>query len=314
MANYSVGDIIRHTRVAAGMTQEELCDGICSVQTLSRIENKKHKVKPETYQQLMARLERIPEKKYALCTGKDLELLEEYSYLKDMIVKFDYEKAEEYLRRIEEKIGEGVVNKQYLLRTRALLDFYNKRISADEAVEMLDEAIKLTVPEYKRYFEEEIIYPYTEQEIIVLMNLANILGRAGRHEEEIKIDEALLNNIAAGYIQEHERAVYTVIIGRNRISALNKIKRYGEIEKSVYKCYEMAKKYDYIIEIPVLLHAMARNIIMLKGDNISDEETAMVKKYLRQAYYISLGRDDNKVTEILDETYKYLYDADIRLV
>ena len=39
MANYKAGDVIRLTRNAVGMTQEELSDGICSVETLSRIEN-----------------------------------------------------------------------------------------------------------------------------------------------------------------------------------------------------------------------------------------------------------------------------------
>jgi transcriptional regulator with XRE-family HTH domain len=38
MANYRVGDVIRLTRKAAGITQEQLSDGICSVETLFRIE------------------------------------------------------------------------------------------------------------------------------------------------------------------------------------------------------------------------------------------------------------------------------------
>ena len=47
MANYKAGDVIRLTRNAVGMTQEELSDGICSVETLSRIENNRHKIKRE---------------------------------------------------------------------------------------------------------------------------------------------------------------------------------------------------------------------------------------------------------------------------
>ena len=43
MANYRAGDVIRLTRQAVGMTQEMLCENICSVETLSRIENGKHK-------------------------------------------------------------------------------------------------------------------------------------------------------------------------------------------------------------------------------------------------------------------------------
>lgn len=39
MANYRAGDVIRMTRNAVGITQEDLSDGICSVETLSRIEN-----------------------------------------------------------------------------------------------------------------------------------------------------------------------------------------------------------------------------------------------------------------------------------
>lgn len=45
MANYRAGDVIRLTRQAVGMTQEMLCENICSVETLSRIENGKHKSK-----------------------------------------------------------------------------------------------------------------------------------------------------------------------------------------------------------------------------------------------------------------------------
>ena len=52
MANYRAGDVIRLTRQAVGMTQETLCENICSVETLSRIENGKHKVKRETGEEL----------------------------------------------------------------------------------------------------------------------------------------------------------------------------------------------------------------------------------------------------------------------
>lgn len=53
MAYYRAGEIIRLNRIALGMTQEELSEDICSVETLSRIENGHHKVKKETYKRLM---------------------------------------------------------------------------------------------------------------------------------------------------------------------------------------------------------------------------------------------------------------------
>ena len=70
MANYNAGDVIRLMRNAAGMSQEELSDGICSVETLSRIENGKHKIKQSTYAALMEKMERDTRKNYALCAEK----------------------------------------------------------------------------------------------------------------------------------------------------------------------------------------------------------------------------------------------------
>ena len=39
MAYYRAGEVIKLNRIALNMTQEQLCEGICSVKTLSRIEN-----------------------------------------------------------------------------------------------------------------------------------------------------------------------------------------------------------------------------------------------------------------------------------
>lgn len=82
MGNYNVGDMIRLSRIANGMTQEELSEGVCSVETLSRIENGKHKVKSDTYRQLMEKMYQITEKNYAVCVSRDMELIQEREYLR----------------------------------------------------------------------------------------------------------------------------------------------------------------------------------------------------------------------------------------
>lgn len=170
MANYRAGDVIRLTRQAVGMTQETLCENICSVETLSRIENGRHKVKRETYRRLMERMERIPEKNYAICTGKHMELLEEKADFEDAVSKYDYEKAEICLQRLKRKIGDGVLNEQYIAKAEAFVCYDNKHIDADQMIFRLEEAIRMTIPEYEQYLDKE--YPYTEQEVLTLMNLA----------------------------------------------------------------------------------------------------------------------------------------------
>lgn len=41
MQNFLLGEYIRQRRLELGLTQEEVCDGICEPITLSRIENGK---------------------------------------------------------------------------------------------------------------------------------------------------------------------------------------------------------------------------------------------------------------------------------
>lgn len=49
------GSAIRYARTLAGLTQEQLCDGICEPVSLSRIETNRAGVSPETFQMLMQR-------------------------------------------------------------------------------------------------------------------------------------------------------------------------------------------------------------------------------------------------------------------
>ena len=121
MANYKAGDVIRMTRKSIGMSQETLCDGICSVETLSRIENGKHREKKETYEHLMARMERTTGKNYAICTSDDMELLEERTHLEDALTKYDYSEAERYLNLLKEKVSDNILNKQFIKNTEAVL-------------------------------------------------------------------------------------------------------------------------------------------------------------------------------------------------
>lgn len=55
MAVRNAGKIIRETRLKAGLTQEQMSEDICSVLTLSRIENNSAGVSPSLFQALMSR-------------------------------------------------------------------------------------------------------------------------------------------------------------------------------------------------------------------------------------------------------------------
>ena len=57
MGVYKIGDIIKYTRLSKGMTQEELSDGICTTESLSRMENGHITPKREVYMALMMKMD-----------------------------------------------------------------------------------------------------------------------------------------------------------------------------------------------------------------------------------------------------------------
>ena len=125
MSNYNVGDMIRLTRQAIGMSQEELSDNICSVQTLSRIENGKVKVKKRIYQQLMERMGRDGAKNYSVLSAENLEILDIMVEVDNAIFYKDYSLAELKLNRLKEGLSvEEEINYLYIRECEILIDSF----------------------------------------------------------------------------------------------------------------------------------------------------------------------------------------------
>ena len=157
MGNYNVGDMIRLSRIAKKMTQEELSEGVCSVETLSRIENGKHKVKSDTYRQLMEKMYQITEKNYAVCVSRDMELIEEREYFEDAMAKHDFEKADFYMEQMKKLVGKDASTQRYIRRESTFLDYYMQRITAEQLVEALEELAEEVVPQYKKFLDSDVI-------------------------------------------------------------------------------------------------------------------------------------------------------------
>ena len=314
MANYRVGDVIRLTRKAAGITQEQLSDGICSVETLSRIENGKHAVKRETYSQLMARMGRNTSRCYALCMSKDMELLEERIWLEDALAKFDYREADRYLSILKRKIADTPMNQQYIARIEGLLDYRNKRIDAEEWIKREENAIRLTVPEYEKYLfieKKEDAFPFTELEILTLMSLANAYSVNEQPEIAIRIYDALLLGLEEEYMDFISVRKLRMVINFNYIRSLEQQDKYQEALDKGKKLLENAIKFDYGRMIPMALVAIVwdMNKIIEKDNNAN--EILEIKRKLRQAYYIAAARNDNYNVNIIKNYYRSCYGEEV---
>ena len=127
-----------------------------------------------------------------------MELLEERIYLEDAMRKEEYEKAEQYLKIIESEADDNLVTLQYVRKMKALVSFYLGSIDKNQLLGELDQVIRMTVPNYEKYYEKE--YPFTEQEILALMSMANILDLIDKKEDSKNLYYMILRCIRLGYM------------------------------------------------------------------------------------------------------------------
>lgn len=302
MSNYRTGDVIRMTREYLGISREELSDGICSPQTLYRLEHGKTRVKKELYAELMAKMERVPEKNYAVCVGKNMELLEERELLEKAMQDYDYEKADQYLKRLKEKADGNMITEQYVLKAEALLDYYCKRCDGETTIERLEEAIRITLPDYEECLNKK--FPFTEQEIMNLMSLANAYAHLEKHEKAISIYKKLLECLNMEYIFGEYVEHMQMTIMRNLSSACMETGKYEEAMSLNNECLKLARKNNEGKEVYAILSDKACIILkQIENGKRDVSDICKAKKYLRQSYFLAAARKDKRIAEILKKAY-----------
>lgn len=175
MGVYPIGDVIQKSRISLSMTQEELCNGICSVETLSRIENGKQSPSRIIYQKLMKRLGKPEERIIPTISSKNYNIHNLKVSICKAIANERYAKADSLFREISKYIiKEDLRNNQYLLRTKAVIDYRTGKIPLQIYTKQLLKALNLTVPDISNYnFSSNSL---NRSETIIILNIANAYG------------------------------------------------------------------------------------------------------------------------------------------
>ena len=110
-------------RTANDMSQEELAfrAGVAT-ETISRIENGKHKITKNVYRKIMSVFDYFPQQFYGICMGKDIEIIDIKQMAEDAEAKLEFERAKKYLEKLKPKAEDTLENQQYILRAEAVLD------------------------------------------------------------------------------------------------------------------------------------------------------------------------------------------------
>ncbi len=148
---YYIGDCIRMRRRQKGITQRELCEGICNIETLQALENRRGKKRRSTHpvyiQELCERLGLSPEMIHTELVTSNLEgrkLEREIGYTAN---KGEFRLNLQQLEKLKTLIDMSEpINQQWVLRTEGLAKYELGEISREKYEEMIKQAWEYTLP------------------------------------------------------------------------------------------------------------------------------------------------------------------------
>ena len=166
---YAMSDVLRKRRMMLGLTQEELCEGICSVKSLRRAEKGQTDMQMQTVGKILNRLGLSGQMQWGSIITNDREAIKDAKKLIDCMNKRDFVMANKQLQKLKLKASIDIPqNKQFFMERQALLDLYQGRISKKEFVEREKEALRCTLP-VENLLKHENVY-LTEREAICIRN------------------------------------------------------------------------------------------------------------------------------------------------
>ena len=305
MAYYLMNRVVKLARIALGMTQEELCEGICDVRVLSRSENERQELKKENFRKLMARMGRAAEPIYAVCVDKDGRLLDDRETMERGFQRCDYAAAERYLRRMQENADDNLLTRQYLARAEAAAEYRQKRIGAEEFAERVDQALRMTVPDYEKYvYGTDKVFPFVKEELLGLLSLGNVYSQSGQYEKAKETYNAILRCLKAEYMLRPDRLTMEITVRNSLYHVYEKEGNLEDALQTIEDCLKKSKEIDNGHAIAPLLVSKAYNYIwMVRLGGWEESRLEDAKRYLRRAYYIAAARGDARFMDIIIKYY-----------
>lgn len=289
MGMYQVGEMIRRTRESLGISRKDLCDGICAIETLCRIETGKRIPSRTNFQALMERMGKNGEKYFPLIHG-DMDILLKKKEITLLMTSRRYEEVEEKVYELEKLLEmNDTVNRQFILRMKALVNYRTGKINEKKKRQLLIEALKCTVPHF-----DGVTMPngvFSRLEVMIYCNIAVSYAEEGQLTKAIELLRQEANYFNNTHIDMDERAVSEVFVLTNLARCLglnNNIREAIDIDKKIVKlCLEHNKSTI----LPSVLYDIAYAYELLK------DNSNYSRKKLEQAYYLAEFNENNNMMQ-----------------
>lgn len=205
MKNVFLGEYIKQRRLDLGLTQEQLCDGICEPMTLSRLENGKQTPSRNRINALLQRLGLPDDRYFALLSKNELEMEALQKEIVACNANHRVEEGFETLKKFEQIADhDDQIAQQFILRSKVLLGRLDQRYTPQEQIDLLMQAIRLTVPRFN--LDEIERFFYSTDEIKIINQIGIAYSDDGQNKKAADIYYQLLK-----YVRKHFEETITSV-------------------------------------------------------------------------------------------------------
>ncbi len=289
-------ELVRDLREAKGVSQEELCEGICAQETLSKIETGSRSPNKKNLYRLLKKMGMERENYYGFIETDKYEL---YEKVREYNRCFSKGRSEDAVRLLDE-IEAGVdmtrpVNRQFIGMGRILEQVVQGELSWQQANRRLLELLHLTMPETdlgRRIYRIPFRMEYT-----LWNHIAINLRKDGKVEEAVQIYEELMQCYKKSKELMRYHAVPGLTLYVNYLGFLevsNELHKAEEIGKEGLKhCLECCRG-DLMGEI------LANLSLVYRKQDLPDIE----EQYLKYSYYMICLYKRETMVVILKNAYQ----------
>ena len=300
---FLITEYLYSARMAKGMTQEEVCFGICEPETYSRIETGKHvPVKTNLY--------RLTERlgiSWSFYRGEiEVGSLETYRLYQLLKKCSNRERNEESLKRLEElKLLLDMTNPmniQYVEFERIIAERRLGRIDEEEAYRRLKDALMLTT---SLPVENQFRY-YSQTELEILAEMGKMLYLQKNYEKGILLLESVVQNQRNGKIRceyQWNGFEYVIRVLADLYFGIQRYEEANDIEKYVMRINLNQRE---AICLPHLLDAVADNY-----EHIGEQYSKIYKKMYCQTYYVADFFKFENIYPFAKKLYEERFDPNI---
>ena len=299
MQELSLGEYIRQERLRQGITQEQLCEGICEPITISRMENGKQTPSYERIRAFLHRLGLPDDRYFALLSPTEMKIRTLQDEICADTIRFYRAAAEDKPMIREEALMklEALQNlagaderliRQYILSIKVSFGKPDRPYSPEEKLDILLEALRTTVPNLD--LEEINLGLYTLEETTLLNQIATAYAEMGQPKKAIDIYRQLLKYVQKHYSEMSRYAGKLSLIAHNYTRRLVQVGHYNDAIEVAELGRKACAEYAHYQSLPGLLHLLG-SCYFYKGDQ------EKCKEYYQCAYHIykAIGNNSDRL-------------------